>query len=144
MDHRTLQGLTQLLQASISPVALVSGVGLLILSQTNRFSRVTDRLRELAGERRAGREDSRLEMQIVIFLRRARILRAAIGFAVGSVLMASLLILSVFGAAVLELPMSAPVLVLFTASLLCLIASLALFLWDMQLSLRAVQEELQG
>jgi len=43
-----LDDLTRVLQASISPVALVSGVGLLILSLTNRFGRVTDRLRELA------------------------------------------------------------------------------------------------
>src|SRR2546430_16550530 len=104
MDHQTLQGLTQLLQASISPVALVSGVGLLILSQTNRFSRVTDRLRELAGQRHAGREDSRLETQIVIFPLRARILRAAIGFAVGLVLMASPVIFSGFGVAGRGLP----------------------------------------
>src|SRR5260221_14732219 len=86
-----LDGLTRVFQASISPVALVSGVGLLILSQTNRFGRVIDRLRELARERQAGREDSRLEMQISIFYLRARLLRAAISFAVGSVLLASLL-----------------------------------------------------
>src|SRR5258708_30932337 len=75
-----LDGLTRVLQASISPVALVSGVGLLILSQTNRFSRVADRLRELAHERRENPgQHADLSAPIDVLLKRARILRVSIG-----------------------------------------------------------------
>jgi len=57
-------------------------VGLVILSQTNRFSRVTDRLRELVRERAEnGKSNARLDRQIEIFLKRARLLRLAIGAA---------------------------------------------------------------
>lgn len=136
-----LERLTRILQASISPVALISGVGLLILSLTNRFSRVTDRIRELT---RPGPEssESRSE-QTRIFERRASLLRHAIGCAVGSALVASVLVLSLFAMAVLEAPLQLFILSLFALSLVLLVSSLVFFLWDMHLSLRAVQEHLK-
>jgi hypothetical protein len=39
-----------LLQIAIGPVILISGVGLLLLSMTNRFGRIIDRSRILAQE----------------------------------------------------------------------------------------------
>jgi uncharacterized protein DUF2721 len=39
--------LVGILSASIAPVIVISGVGLLVLSMTNRHSRVIDRVREL-------------------------------------------------------------------------------------------------
>jgi hypothetical protein len=130
-----------ILQASISPVALVSGVGLLLLSLTNRFSRITDRMRQLARSRREGTTSGHIEVQLAIFALRARIIRMAVSAAVGCMLVASVLILVLFATAVLDLRGEALVLLLFAVSLVCLIASLLLFLWDMRLSLRAVQQE---
>jgi len=139
-----LESLTHVLQASIPPVALVSGVGLVILSQTNRFSRVTDRLRELVRERAEnGKSNARLDRQIEIFLKRARLLRLAIGAALFCALFASLMVLMVFAMAVLDIAAQALVLSLFTLSLISLILSLLLFLWDMHLSLKAVEESLR-
>ena len=129
-----------MLQASISPVALISGVGLLILSMTNRFGRVTDRLREMSENSPAN--DSRRHAQVAIFLKRARLLKNSISCAVGSVLGASVMILLLFLAAVLAAPVRALVLVLFAVSILLLIFSLVYFLLDMNLSLRAVEEHL--
>ena len=144
MENTNLETLIRVLQASISPVALISGVGLLILSLTNRFSRVTDRLRELISHRRAGTPVPSVEKQISIFLRRARILRASISCAVFCVFLASLLVLVLFGVAVANLPLLGLVVLLFALSLIGLVVSVALFLRDMHLSLRAVQEELAG
>src|SRR3982750_1531367 len=105
--------LTKILQASISPVALISGVGLLILSLTNRFSRVADRLRELSRERKgASNPIPQVEAQIRIFHRRARILRLTVGCAVGSVLLVSILVLLVFIVAVLKLSFELDVFIL--------------------------------
>jgi hypothetical protein len=53
----SLHHLIPSLQVAIGPVILVSGVGLLLLSMTNRFGRVIDRSRELATELRAGTGD---------------------------------------------------------------------------------------
>ena len=144
MHIENLESLTHVLQASIPPVALVSGVGLVILSQTNRFSRVTDRLRELVRERAEnGKSNARLDRQIEIFLKRARLLRLAIGAALFCALFASLMVLMVFAMAVLDIAAQALVLSLFTLSLISLILSLLLFLWDMHLSLKAVEESLR-
>jgi hypothetical protein len=144
MEPMTLESLIKVLQASISPVAMISGVGLLLLSLTNRFGRVTDRLRELIGERRDGRGDARIEKQIDIFHRRARIVRSAISTSVVCMFSASLMVLVLFGMAVFQLRAHLLVLMLFAASIVFLIASLTFFLLDMRLSLSAVEEELQA
>lgn len=143
MEANTLEDLTRLLQASISPVALVSGVGLLILSQTNRLGRVTDQLRELAARRRAGDAGDHVARQIAVLRRRARILRATITAAVTSALLASVLVLLIFTMAILGRALGQITLALFAASLIALIASLLFFLQDTYLALRALDEELQ-
>jgi hypothetical protein len=135
-----LEALTKILQASISPVALISGVGLLILSLTNRFGRVTDRTREMA-DRAPG--DYR-ENQLRIFQRRAALLRSSITCAVGSVLIASVLVLVLFAAAIARINLQLLIFALFSCSLLLLIACLILFLRDMHLSLHAVDEHLRA
>ena len=133
-----------ILQASISPVALVSGVGLLLLSLTNRFGRITDRMRELARSRRDNAPTPHVEEQIAILTQRARIIRLAVSAAVTCMLIASVLILLLFATAVFDLQVEGLVLLLFALSLVYLIVSLLLFLWDMRLSLRAVQQELES
>lgn len=139
----TLESLIKVLQASISPVAMISGVGLLLLSLTNRFGRVTDRLRELVGERRAGQGTPRIDNQIEIFHRRARIVRSAISASVGCMFMASLMVLLLFVMALFHFRAHLVVLMFFAVSIAFLIASLTFFLLDMRLSLRAVEEELE-
>jgi hypothetical protein len=140
----TLDRLTRLLQASISPVALISGVGLLILSFSNRFGRVMDRLRELLREvGGGGAAAGEVASQIDILRRRAHILRGSISCAVACVLLVSVLVFFLFGIAVLNLNAHMFVVVLFVLSLVALIASLGLFLWDMHLSLAALGEELR-
>jgi len=144
MENAQLQNLLNVLQASISPMALISGVGLLLLSLTNRFSRVTDRLRELSRARGGFHGPSpRGERQVGVFMRRAQILRGAINGAVGCALFASVLVLVLFAVAAFRAPLDWLVLLLFTLSLLFLIVSVGLFLWDMHLSLVAVEEEMR-
>src|SRR4051812_41673855 len=140
MEPMTLESLIKVLQASISPVAMISGVGLLLLSLTNRFGRVTDRLRELVAERRGGNDNAHINKQVEIFHRRARIVRSAISAAVGCMFMASLMILLLFGMALFHFHAHLVVLLFFATSILFLIASLLFFLLDMRLSLSAVEE----
>ena len=143
MNLSHLESLTRVLQASISPVALISGVGLLTLSFTNRFSRVADRLRELVRERKTGARTPALEAQIRIFYRRARLLRLTIACAAGSVLLLSVLVLLLFVIAVLDFSLDLLVLERFALSLVFLIVALAFFLLDMRLSLQGLEEELR-
>ena len=143
MDAQHLESLTRVMQASISPVALISGVGLLILSQTNRLGRVMDRLREVVEQRRAGGSaDANLSRQVEVLHRRARILRASVTAAVLCALLAAVLVLLLFSSAVFGMRLDLPALAIFAGSLLSLIVSLALFIFDLNLALRAMQDEL--
>jgi hypothetical protein len=142
LDGHSLENLTRVLQASISPVALVSGVGLLILSQTNRLGRVTDRVRDLARQQRTlNSADGTLERQITVLRRRALALKRTITASVISVLLASVLVLLLFTAAVMGLNMDRVIIALFAASIVALITSLLFFLYDTHLALRALDDE---
>jgi hypothetical protein len=144
MNIHFLENLTAVLQSSISPVALISGVGLLILSMSNRLGRVMDRLRDLLEKRRnANAPDTRADAQITVLHRRADILRGAITAAAVCVLLASTLVLVLFTMAVFGGRLEMLVIGLFASSILSLIISLVLFILDLNQSLRAIEEELR-
>ena len=138
--------LIAILQASISPVALISGVGLLLLSMTNRFGRTADRARTLAAQLRTAdpEEAAVLDVQIRILYRRSGILRASILLASTSILCAALLIVALFAAFLAGVAPRNYVVALFTLSSLGLIASILLFMKDMGLALEALRLEARG
>lgn len=144
MQPFELDELVKILQTAISPVAVISGVGLLLLSLTNRIGRTTDRARALAAERRAAAPGvaSRLDRQIHILFRRARILRRSIALALGSVLFVSLIVVTLFAVYLWGARLQLVVVALFVLSLVCLVASLVDFLRDIVLSLAALRQEL--
>jgi len=138
-----LPQLIPILQVAIGPVILVSGVALLLLTMTNRLGRIIDRTREIARGLRGASERDREPMlaQLEILSRRALFVRTAIFFAALSVLLAALLVIALFLAALLRLTPALPIIVLFIACLLFLIASLLLFIHDVNLSLKALRLE---
>lgn len=140
----SLTDLLPSLQLAIGPVILISGVGLLLLSMTNRFGRVIDRVRSLTQSLHGATDPdrSRLLAQLAILSARAKIVRAAIALAASSVLLAALLIISLFLGALLELGIAAVIVTLFILCMLSLIASLLLFISDINLSLKALWLEM--
>jgi len=139
----SLHDLVPTLQTAIGPMILVSGVGLILLTMTNRLGRIIDRTRSLARERREGRSAdlSRLDAQLAILARRARLVRAAIALAATSVLLAALLVITLFLAALLGKSPAWTIAALFVAGMAALIAALLLFLKDVDLSLSALALE---
>jgi hypothetical protein len=135
----TVSELIPVLQIAIGPVVLISGIGLLILSMTNRLGRVIDRGRSLARElpELPVQLHNKVKAQLVILSFRARLLRNAITFATLSVLLAALLIIVLFLTAVMHLEDAWLILVLFTGSTGSLIVSLLIFLQDLNQSLIA-------
>ncbi len=140
----TLNQLVPVLQLAIGPVILISGVGLLLLSFTNRLGRLIDRARLLHRERLSGPAPERqglLQEQIELIDRRAGILRQAITLAALTVLLVSVMILVLFLAALFELELGAVVVCLFALGVLALIGSMIGFLREITLSLEAVRLE---
>ena len=143
MPSTPLHELIPVLQAAIGPVILISGVGLLLLTMTNRFGRIIDRTRQLSHELRSAPSPERegALAQLDILLTRARIVRGAIAAASVSVLLAAVLIIVLFVSALLGLSLAATVVGLFTSCLVSLIGSLVLFIRDVNLSLKALRLE---
>ncbi len=136
--------LIPVLQVAIGPVILISGVGLLLLTLTNRYGRTIDRARHLVRELRACTEPDRhrLDGQIEILYRRARLIRLSILLAGVSVLLASVLIIVLFLTALWKLEVGLLISLLFIACMMALSGSLVAFIRDINLSLGALKLEL--
>ncbi len=144
MQPLSVAQLIPVLQTAIGPTILISGIGLLLLTMTNRLGRTIDRARatarELVGaseeEQRMGRE------QLRILWRRARLIRLSIGLASTSALFASILIIVLFLTALLHLESASLISVLFIICLGSLIGSLIVFIHDINQGLAALKLEL--
>jgi hypothetical protein len=140
-----LDEIVPILQLSVGPVIVISGVGLLLLSMTNRYGRVIDRARHVADVlRKSAGSDERagdLRSQIQVLLQRARLLKRAITFAALCLLFAALLIISLFVIGLTGIGGAAVVATLFGLCMASLIASLIVFIQDLNLSLKALDLE---
>jgi hypothetical protein len=133
------------LQVAIGPVILISGVGLLLLTMTNRLGRAIDRARQLARELQQTTTTHRAPVlaQIGIIYRRARLLRLTIALAGLSVLLAAVLIVALFLTALLKWDSGLFVSLFFIACMSALVGSLLTFIYDIHLSLVALKLEIK-
>lgn len=142
----SIKELIPVLQTAIGPVILISGVGLLLLSMTNRLSRVIDRARSLLAisESQAGPLQQKTLAQIDILWSQARLIRLSILFAAVSLLCAALLIIFLFITALFGIEDAWLLSIIFVACMGSLIASLIVFITDINRSLSAFKVELYG
>ena len=146
MQNHSLTELVPILQLAIGPVILISGVGMLLLTFTNRFGRVVDRTRGLVRELAAGPDAahaSLLRAQAEILTRRASILRLSITLAAVAALLAGVLILLLFLGVLLELRVGGAVVLMFAAAVVALLGSILAFIRDLNLALAALRIDLR-
>jgi hypothetical protein len=126
-------------------VILISGVGLLLLTMTNRLARIIDRSRGLATRLRDASDADRADLlgQIDILHRRSGLVQAAITWAGLSVFFVSVLMILLFLTALLQLNWALLVVAFFSASLICLMASMVSFIRDIRLSVVALDMEFE-
>jgi hypothetical protein len=137
--------LVGILSASIAPVIVISGVGLLLLSMTNRYSRVIDRARALTRDLKGTVESERRGLiveELQILYRRARILRLAIILSSISILFVGLTVFSLFAAQILRIRADYVSVPSFGLCLVALIGSLYFFIRDVSISLTALELEI--
>ena len=137
--------LTLILSASIAPVIMISGVGLLLLSMTNRYSRVIDRARDLVARLDAGEKPSSLALsleELQITYQRARILRLAILLSSFSILFVAITVLSLFAEQVLGVRVDYFSVPCFGLALIALLGSLYHFIRDLGVSLAGLELEI--
>jgi hypothetical protein len=145
MQDISVTELIPVLQIAIGPVILISGIGLLLLTMTNRLGRAIDRARILdAGlPQTPSRERDRKTAQLSILWRRARIIQLAITFSATSALSAALLIVVLFLTALFQIETAWFISALFILCIITLIGSLLLFIHDVNQSLSALKLELE-
>ncbi len=143
-----LDNIIPTLQLAIAPVILISGIGLILLSMTNRYARIIDRSHHLMAQLNSQPKNTSDEKtnsysgQIYILAQRARIVRFGIALGVNSVLLAALLVITLFVLVLLKLSWASLIIVEFILCLLCVVGCLLCFLRDVNLSLRALWIEI--
>jgi hypothetical protein len=135
--------LVPVLQTAIGPVVMISGVGLLLLTMTNRLGRVVDRSRILAHQVREARDEAKppIRAQLRILRHRAELIRRSIALAAFCVLFAAILIISLFVTALSNVDVPWLVAALFILSMASLIASMVYFIRDVNRALVATKLE---
>lgn len=132
--------LVPVLQTAIGPVILISGIGLLLLTMTNRLGRAIDRARSLSSL--ASTEGKRITDEVKILWRRSQLLRRAILLASTSVLLTALLIITLFVSVLLKIELALLISAIFIFSMCAIIGSLIYFLRDINLALEALKLEM--
>ena len=135
----------QILTASIAPVIVISGVGLLLLSISNRYGRAIDRVRSLAREMSESDPESarrrHLTEQLHLTDDRAHILKRSMLYASVCIFFVSLTILSLFAEQLLGLERDFLALPCFALCLVCLVVSIYFSIRDITVSLAALELE---
>lgn len=139
----TLTDFTKFLQGCITPVALISGVGLLLLTITNRIGRVVDRIRQLVGELdipNVKREKIKRN-QIQILLKRGKLLKNSIALLLIGMIASCLIIPLLFIMNLLGTDLKLIGHLLFVISIISMLVSFLYFFKDVLLSLNAIRLE---
>jgi hypothetical protein len=141
VDSETI---AHLIQVSIAPVFLLNGIGILLSVFTGRLARVVDRVRNAANLLRAEEGPARgpqLRRELALQRKRQRIVNGSIALAALSAFLTCCAILALFVGGLTAQTQTGLPLALFAAALLAVIAALALFIWEVRVSGKALDAE---
>ena len=128
--------IAHVIQLSVAPVFLISGVGALLAVMANRLARVIDRARLLESRWKSldadEQETARAELRVLA--RRAHFTSWAINFAAATVLLICVVIVGLFAEAMLHTQMRWALAAIFVLSMMSLIAGVACFLREVDLA----------
>ena len=144
MNLPSLAQLIPVLQTAIGPMILISGLGLILLTTTNRLGRTIDRVRILIAvlPTVTDKKRARVSAQLEILWRRARLIRTAIMLSSMSALATAILLIVIFLTALWLLEAAWLIGSLFILCMLCLIGALIFVILDINQSLAALKLEL--
>ena len=131
----------RVIQLSVAPVFLISGVAALLAVMSGRLARLVDRARilERALSSSDEREQARIQSELSILSRRAKLIYRAITLGTTCALLICFVIASLFVSALGHYPISWIVGALFILAMLSLIAALLFFLREVFLATRALR-----
>lgn len=128
----------EVIQLSVAPVFLLSGVGIILTVLTNRLSRVVERARSLEAAT-AGSDHSMREWEIQVLARRARLMNRAITLSTVCALLIALVVVALFVDAFTTVDLSRSIALMFVLAMISLIIGLLMFLREVFLAIGALR-----
>ena len=135
------KSLVEFFQSSISPLVLISGVGLILLSLTNRLARTIDRSRALVTEieNPSSNDKENKKRQLRILVKRSYILKYSITSISFSVLCSSLIIPVLLIMNLYQIDITIVGKLFFLLSIIGIILSAIFLFIDVSLTLKALE-----
>jgi hypothetical protein len=130
--------IAHVIQLSVAPVFLLSGVAALMNVLTNRLNRLVDRARGLEAQfpgAPPGRAET-LRLSLQRLAQRARLVSWAISLATGSAVLIGAVVIVLFVGTLLEANMRVPIATLFISAMVALTTGLVAFLREIYLATR--------
>lgn len=141
MQATQITDIARVIQLSVAPVFLISGIGALLAVLSGRLGRSIDRARVL--EAALGSADdvarTRMHEELSVLSRRAKLIYGAITLGTTSALLISFVIVSLFISAMGHFPISRIVGAMFIGAMIALICALLFFLREVFLATRILR-----
>jgi len=134
-----------LVQASLAPVFLLSGVAATLGVLTNRLSRIVDRARILEGqlEGHPG-QAAHLHADLQVLARRAHYINVAISLATIAALLVALVVVALFTNAFFGSELGLVIALLFVGAMVCLSAAFIAFFIEVRIAVAALRIGIRG
>ena len=149
MGDVEISPIAHVIQLSVAPVFLLSGIGAMLAVMTSRLGRIIDRARVLEAqlEHATTASTAMLEADLETLTHRARLIGSAITLCTATALLVCTVIAVLFLSAFLQFDASVPVALLFVAAMLAFFLGLLWFLREILVatsSLRIASKSVHG
>jgi hypothetical protein len=146
LNSAVASGLLQLISAAVTPVVLISACAALILGINSKHTAIADRLRQFAGELRAGTANEQraeqLRSQVDIFFHRYHLTWIALALLYSSVIAFIVMIGLIVTAQMHLLQFEGGILAAFVAGILLTLGAAVCEILEIRLAIRSLQVEL--
>jgi hypothetical protein len=132
--------IAHLVQSSVAPVFLLSGVAATLGVLTNRLARVVDRARSLEGRLEAHPGEGRpVHHELEVLRRRAHYIYTAISLCAIAALLVALVVVALFANAFLGVSLAGTIALLFVGAMVCLSAAFIAFFVEIRIAIAALR-----
>lgn len=135
LQNEGVAAIGQIIQLSVAPVFLISGIGAMLAVMTNRLARVVDRARVLEGQvLERGSQLSVVADELSALAKRAKLISRSIALCTATALLICGVIAVLFLGSVFAIDVSKVIALLFVGAMLASFVGLLLFLWEIRIA----------
>jgi hypothetical protein len=140
-SYEPMAGVAHVIQLAIAPVFLLSGIGALLGVMTGRLSRIIDRARRLEVAPVPDDSDlhARINTELGVLGRRARLVSRAIALCTTSALLIATVVIVLFVGAFFRRDLSPVIGILFVSAMVALCIGLVTFLQEISHAMRTLR-----